>query len=80
MTIVEADVIADLEADLRVGKIIPARGDLRDDLALVITGDEIVEDVAVDVVAVRIPLNMRVERRRLARQINDKKILRGVSL
>ncbi|MNU85491.1 hypothetical protein D3C71_752330 [compost metagenome] len=76
----EADVIADLEADLRVGKIIPARGDLRDDLALVITGDEIVEDVAVDVVAVRIPLNMRVERRRLARQINDKKILRGVSL
>jgi len=49
---VELGTFDDLELDLVVVEIFPALSDLRNDLALGVAGDEIVEDVAVDRIAV----------------------------
>ena len=73
----ESDVGAKLEFDLRIRQVFPRRRDLRDDLALVVAGDEIVEDVAVDVVAVGVPLNLRIERGRLVHEIHHEALLGG---
>ena len=70
----ERHVVPELELDLGIRQILPGRGDLRDDLALVVARDEVVEDVAIDVVAVRVPLHVRVQRRRLVDQI-DRQLL-----
>ena len=75
--VMEGDVIAQLELDLRVGKLLPRGCDLRRDDTLVVTGDEIVEDVAVDVVAVRVPLDMRIERVWLADEVDRQTLLGG---
>ena len=49
--------------------------DLRHDLAARVTRHEIVEDVAVDAVAVGIPLQVRIERRRIVRRIDGEDFL-----
>ena len=68
---------ANLELDLGVGQIFPGGRDLRNDLALVVAGDKIVEDVAVDVIAVRIPLHLRIERGRLVHEVDDEPVFRS---
>ncbi len=60
--VVEFHVVAQGELDFGVRQALPRRRDLRDDLTLVVAGDDVVEDVAVDVVAVRIPLKMGIQR------------------
>ena len=75
LAVMERHVVAERELDLGVRQILPGRGDLRDDLALVVARDEVVEDVAIDVVAVRVPLHVRVQRRRLVDQIDRQLLL-----
>ncbi len=57
----KCNVAAQVEFDLCVRNLLPGGRHLGDDLTLVVAGNEIVEDVAVDIVAVRIPLNLRIE-------------------
>ena len=73
--VLEADVAAQVEDERLVVRVVPGRGDLRHDLASVIAGDEIVEDVAIDAVAIRIPLQMRIEGRGVAAEIDGEFLL-----
>ena len=77
LAVVEQHVGPDLELDHRIRHLLPGGGDLRHDLTLVVAGDQVVKHVAVDRVAVRVPLHMRVERRGLVDQVNDKTVLGG---
>ena len=74
LAVVEQHVGTDLELNHRLGHLLPGSGDLRHDLALVVAGDQVVKHVAVDGITVRIPLHVRIERRRLVHQINNKAV------
>ncbi len=76
-TIVEFHVIADFEFDFRIGKILPLGGDLRSDLAFVVTRQQIVENIAIDIEAVGVPLHMRVQRARFCNEIHCQQIFRA---
>ena len=75
LAVVEQHVGTDLELNDSIGHLLPGSGDLRHDLALVVAGDQVVKHIAVHRVTVRIPLHVRVQRRGLVHQINDKTIL-----
>ena len=73
--VMEFHVGADVEVDHRIADIAPRGGDLRHDLAVGIARQQIVENIAVDRVAVGIPLHVRIERRRVGRKIDRKRVL-----
>ena len=74
--VVEDDVGAQVEHDGGVVGVAPGGGNLRNDFAGDIPGHEIVEDVAVDGVAVGIPLEVGVHGRDVAGEIDDEGLLR----
>ena len=76
--VMELDVAAQRELDRGVVDLLPRRRDLRDDLPLVVARHHVVEHVAIDEVAVGIPLHVRIERRRLLHQIDHQHVLRGL--
>src|SRR5690606_24184546 len=59
--VVEGHDVADPEFDFRIRAISPFGGDLRRNLAGIVARQDIVEDVAVDVEAVGVPLDVRIE-------------------
>jgi hypothetical protein len=73
---VELDVATQCELDRGVVDLLPGGRDLRDDLSLVVARHHVVEHVAIDEVAVRIPLPVRVERRRLLHQVDHQHVFR----
>ena len=73
--VLEHDVRAQVEDDGRVVGVAPGGGDLRDDLAGDVAGDKVVEDVAVDRVALGVPLQMRVHGGDVAGQIDGQRVL-----
>lgn len=70
LAVMEGDAVADGELQFGVGQPIPFRRDLWRNLAAIVAGDDVVEDIAVDVIAVRIPLHVGVERRRFVDEVN----------
>ena len=75
--VLEADVVTQGEDNLRVGLVGPGGGDLRNDLAGGVAGDEVVEHVAIDEVAVRVPLHLRVERSGVVHEIHHEQVAIG---
>ena len=73
--VLKTDAAADLEDDLGIGLVGPRRRHLRHDAPRGVAGDKVVEDVAVDRIAVGVPLHLRVERSRIARQIDHEQVL-----
>ena len=74
--VLEPYVCAQIEHDCFVVGVAPAGRYLRHDLAANVAGDKVVEDVAVDSIAVGVPLQMRVHRRDIARHIDGQRFLR----
>ena len=66
-----------VELDRRVVDLLPGGRDLRHDLARGVARDQVVEDVAIDAVAVGVPLQMRIERRRIVRRVDGQGVFRG---
>ncbi len=75
VAVLEHDVRAHVEHDGRIVGVAPGGGHLRDDLAADIPGDEIVEDIAVDRVALGVPLQLRVHGGDVAGQIDGQRVL-----
>ena len=73
--ILEGDAVTDGELHLCRRDLLPRRRDFRRDFAGIVARDEIVEDVAVDVVAVGVPLLLRVERGGLVHEVDGDLIL-----
>ena len=71
------DVVTQGEDDLRVGLVGPGSGNLRNDLAGDVAGDEVVKHITIDEIAVRIPLHLGVERSGVVHEIHHEQVAIG---